>query len=287
MKKKSKRIPRRRQMYVVGGLLICCIAILGWRLYFHENQMELPYLTADSVAVLDTETGRFVYEKDADTPRSPASLTKLMTLLLVLDDLSEGNLHWEDTYAVTEQEAYATGSKYGMEPGEVFTVRQLVAGVAMSSGCDCVQCLVRLCAGDETVFIERMNQEAEALGLIGSHFANATGIDAIDHYMTAKDIAKLSQELLKRHPDVLEFTAGNELTVETRVFQNTNRLAGFDQRVLGLKTGTSQMGGYNLTICADSGGERYIIVLLGSNDDNSRYSEAEAILDALPGGQSS
>ena len=275
----------RRQLLAAGILALCCIAILGRGIYLRSQKLELPYLTADSVVVLDIEKGRFLYEKEADTPCSPASLTKLMSLLLVLDDLTDGVLNWEDTYTVTEQEAHTAGSKYGMRAGEIFTVRQLVAGAAMSSGCDCVQCLVRLCAGDEAAFVARMNQKAEALGLTGSHFANATGIDAIYHYMTARDIARLSQELLARHPEILEFTSSHELTVGERTFQNTNRLAGVNPQVLGLKTGTSQMGGYNLDICADVAGKRYIIVLLGSNDNSSRYLEANAILDALPGGK--
>ena len=281
--KNQGRTGRHRWQIVVGISALCCAALLGWATYSRSQMPEIPYLTAESAVVLDLETGRFVYAKYADIPRSPASLTKLMSLMLVLDDLSEGVLHWEDSHTTTEQEAFTAGAKYGMTPGDVFTVRQLVAGTAMVSGCDCVQCLVNLCAGDEAAFVSRMNQKAEDLGLKGSHFSNATGLDAIDHYMTAYDIAILSQELLERHPEILEFASNSQMTIEGRTFQNTNRLAGVDPRIMGLKTGTSQMGGYNLSIYADSAGKRYIIVLLGSNDDSSRYSEAVAILDALLG----
>jgi len=287
MKKRGRKKQHRQRLLIAGAVALCCIVALGWSIYCRSRKLEIPYLTAESAAVLDMESGEFVYEKDSDMPRSPASLTKLMSLLLVLDDLSDGVLGWEDTYTVTEQEAHTAGSKYGMSPGEDFTVRQLVAGASMVSGCDCVQCLVRLCAGDEAAFVERMNQEAEALGLEGCHFSNAAGIDAIDHYMTARDIAVLSRELLERHPEILEFTASREQTIGERTFKNTNRLVGAKPHVKGLKTGTSEMGGYNLDIYADAGGKRYIIVLLGSNDDNSRYSEAAAILEALLGEEQS
>lgn len=280
MKKQNDRVPCRWPL-LTAVVVLCSVVILGWKVYSHSRKLELPYLTAESVVVLDMETGRFVFAKNADIPRSPASLTKLMSLMLVLDDLETGSLGWDDTYIVTEQEAFTAGSKYGITPGENFTVRQLIAGAVMSSGCDCIQCLVKLCSGDETAFAVRMNREAAKLGLNGSHFANAAGIDAIDTYMTARDVASLSQELLEHHPEILEFTASSELTIGEHTFQNTNRLVGTNPSVQGLKTGTSQMGGYNLDIYAEIAGKRYIIVLLGSNDDNSRYSEAAAILDVL------
>lgn len=216
-------------------------------------------------------------------PRSPASLTKLMTLFLVLDDLESGALDWEDTFTVTAEQAHTQGSKYGMRPGEVFTVRQLVAGTVLSSGCDCVQCLVLMCAQDEAAFVVRMNEKAKELGMKGSNFANATGIDASGHYMTAHDIAVLSRALVRAHPELLDFTSVPELTVEGREFKNMHRLVGRDSRVKGLKTGTTLIGGYNLVTLAQEGDREYVIVLLDSNNDNSRFSEAKTVVDVLFG----
>lgn len=261
--------------FVCGGVL--------WWLSARSPQIELPYLTARQVAVLDADTGRFVCEMDADVPHSPASLTKLMTVLLVLDDIEAGTLDWEDTYTVTLEEANALGSKYGMRPGEVFTVRQLVAGTVMVSGCDCVQCLVKLCAGNEAAFVRRMNGKAKELGMDGSNFANATGIDAAGHYMTARDVARLARALVEDHPEILDFTSAPSLQIGERTFKNIHRLVGFDPRVKGLKTGTTRIGGFNVCTYAEEDGHRYVIVLLDSSGDNTRFSETVDIMDALFG----
>lgn len=272
---------QRPLLWLAAAAVLVCAAVV-WR-HFSVPQIELPYLTSRYVAVMDVDTGRFVYKQDIDTPRSPASLTKLMTLFLVLDDLESGALSWEDTFTVTPEQAHTQGSKYGMTPGEVFTVRQLVAGTVLSSGCDCVQCLVLMCAQDELDFVARMNEKAKELGMKGSNFANATGIDASGHYMTARDIAVLSRELIRAHPELLDFTSVPKLTVEDREFKNMHRLVGRDERVVGLKTGTTLIGGYNLVTLAREDGREYIIVLLDSNNDNSRFSEAKTVVDVLFG----
>ena len=267
-------------LLAAAAVLVCAAAV--WR-HLAAPRIELPYLTARYAAVMDVNTGGFVYSQEMDMPRSPASLTKLMTLFLVLDDLESGALDWEDTFTVTAEQAHTQGSKYGMRPGEVFTVRQLVAGTVLSSGCDCVQCLVLMCAQDEVAFVVRMNEKAKELGMKGSNFANATGIDASGHYMTAHDIAVLSRALVRAHPELLDFTSVPELTVEGREFKNMHRLVGRDSRVKGLKTGTTLIGGYNLVTLAQEGDQEYVIVLLDSNNDNSRFSEAKTVVDVLFG----
>ena len=267
-------------LLAAAAVLVCAAAV--WR-HLAAPRIELPYLTARYAAVMDVNTGGFVYSQEMDMPRPPASLTKLMTLFLVLDDLESGALDWEDTFTVTAEQAHTQGSKYGMRPGEVFTVRQLVAGTVLSSGCDCVQCLVLMCAQDEAAFVVRMNEKAKELGMKGSNFANATGIDASGHYMTAHDIAVLSRALVRAHPELLDFTSVPELTVEGREFKNMHRLVGRDSRVKGLKTGTTLIGGYNLVTLAQEGDREYVIVLLDSNNDNSRFSEAKTVVDVLFG----
>lgn len=281
---KGQRRPAkgRRPPVWLAAAAVCLLCVAAWR-HFSTPRIELPYLTARYIAVMDAETGRLVYRLDTDTPRSPASLTKLMTLFLVLDDLERGALDWEDSFTVTPAQAFTQGSKYGMRPGEVFTVRQLVAGTVLSSGCDCVQCLVLMCSGSEEAFVARMNEKAEELGLEGSRFVNATGIDASGHYMTARDIAQLARALVQAHPELLEFTSVPALTVEGREFQNMHRLVGRDSRVKGLKTGTTLIGGYNLVTLAQEGDRSYLIVLLDSNNDNTRFSETKTVVDVLFG----
>jgi|GEM_PF-3315611 len=280
-----KKGGKRRGVIALSAAALIALGVLAW-FALRPAPLELPYLTARSVAVLDMGSGRYLYEKESDEPRPPASLTKLMTLLLVLDDVESGALDWEDTFTVMPEQAGTPGSKYGIRVGEVYTVRQLVAGVAMASGCDCVQCLVRLCAEDEDAFVARMNERAKELGLRGTHYVNATGIDAAEHYMTARDIAELARVLVDRHPELLDFTSQAELEVEGRTFRNLNRLAGRDPRVLGLKTGTTQIGGYNLVTCAEQDGRRCLIVLMDSSSDAARFSETETVLDAVYGRKS-
>lgn len=280
-KKTRTPAPRKKSFVVLAVCLGLLAAAVFW--FSRPKRIELPYLTTRNVAVMDVETGRIVAEADGDAPHSPASLTKMMSLLLVLEDIEKGVLSWEDDYTVTEAEAFTYGSKYGMQPGEVFTVRELVAGAVMVSGCDCIQCLVRLCAPDEAAFVERMNEKAQKLRLKGSHFANSTGIDAADHYMTARDVAALARTLVLEHPEILDFTSVPSLTIGERTFQNIHRLVGKDDRVKGLKTGTTQIGGFNLCTYAERNGRRYIVVLMDSTSDFTRFSETVTILDLLLG----
>lgn len=281
MQKKKKKISARSLRYLVMAAVFGLAALIASYYATRAPQLELPYLTARNIAVLDMESGDFVYDLDGGAQHSPASVTKLMTLCIVLDDIKDGALAWGDTYTVTPDEAFAMGSKYGMKPGETFTVRQLVAGTAMVSGCDCVQCLVKLCAADEAAFVARMNEKARELGLSDTAFANATGIDSAGHYMTARDIAELSRYLIETHPEILEFTSAPSLKIEGRTFENVNRLVGRDERVKGLKTGTTQIGGNNLVTYAEQGGRGCIVVLLDSSSDATRFSETVTVLDVF------
>lgn len=272
---------KRKQAVWFGFAVLVVCGAAGWLLW--PSQLELPDVTARSVAVMDVNRGTLLYEKDGDTPRAPASLTKLMTLFLVLDDIEDRKLDWEDRVEVLPSDVYTVGSKYGLQPQEVLTVRQLVAGTALCSGCDCVQCLVRVCGGNEAAFVQRMNEQAEALGLKGSRFENATGVDALGHYMTAENVAQLCRALVKAHPELLDFTGQSEMTIGGYTFQNLNDLVGYDTRVKGLKTGTTAMSGYSLATYAEQDGQAYIIVLLDSNNDVTRFTETEAILEILFG----
>lgn len=278
----AKKKPAKRKppvIWIAVGAAALCIGVAAF--WNSRTRLDLPYLTARSAAVMDCETGKLLYRKDSEQQCAPASLTKLMTLFLVLDDIQAGTLDWEDTWLVTREEADTTGSKYGIVPGERLSVRQLVAGTVMVSGCDCVQCLVKLCADNEADFVQRMNEKAGTLGLKNSHFANATGLDHRDHYMSAEDLAFLAQALIEAHPELLEFTSEPELEIQGKRFQNLHRLVGKDERVLGLKSGTSQLAGYNLVTYAKEGERAYLIVLLNCGDDYARFAETQTVLDAL------
>ena len=229
-----------------------------------ERRVALPdSLTANSVVILDGK-GNTLAELDSDTPRSPSSLTKLLTLYLIFDDIDSGKLSLTDTAEVTVAEATTLGSKYGLTPGQEVTVEQLLAGTILNSGCDCVQVLVRLSAGGEAAFVERMNEAAAELGLKGSHFVNATGLDASGHYMTARDLATLSWKLVENHPEYLDYSSQSTLTIDGLTFTNLNKLVGADPRVLGLKTGTTSGAGYCFTGTAMRNGRRIISVVMNT-----------------------
>ena len=248
-----------------------------------ERRVALPdSLTANSLVILDGR-GNTLAELDSDTPRSPSSLTKLLTLYLIFDDIDSGKLSLTDTAEVTVAEATTLGSKYGLTPGQEVTVEQLLAGTILNSGCDCVQVLVRLSAGGEAAFVERMNEAAAELGLKGSHFVNATGLDASGHYMTARDLATLSWKLVENHPEYLDYSSQATLTIDGLTFTNLNKLVGADPRVLGLKTGTTAIGGNNLVTYAKQGEEACLIVLLDSATVTKRFAETQQLLDLVLG----
>lgn len=287
-KKKAARSSTKPGRAVTAATLVCLCAALALALAVirpWQRRIRPPEdLTATSLLVLDGNGG-VMAQVEADTPRSPSSLTKMLTLYLIFDDLDVGKFTLEDTVTVTGEMATANGSKYGLRPGQVVTVEQLLAGAILNSGCDCIQALVSLSADSEAAFVERMNQAAEELGLEGSHFSNATGLDAADHYMTARDLGTLARRLVEDHPEYLDYSSQAELEIGGLEFRNLNRLVGADPRVLGLKTGTTRIGGNNLVTYARQGEESCYIVLLDSVSETRRFAETQELLDLVFGGE--
>lgn len=272
----------RRLRYILPAAAVLLTAVL-LALRPWQPRLELPELTASSIVVLDAADGSVLYEKNPDAPRPPSSLTKLMSLYLIFGDLAGGAFSLEDAHRVAPEEANTPGSKYGLHPGMTVTVDQLLAGAILNSGCDCVQCLVSLSTGSEEAFVARMNDMAAALGLSGSHFVNAVGLDAENHYMTARDLAQLSYRLVTDYPAYVDYASQPTLALDGLSFQNLNVLVGHDPRVRGLKTGTTRIGGNNLVTYADWEGKAYLIVLLDSASVQRRFVETQTILDALYG----
>ena len=272
-------------MWLTGLAILACLAVAGlavlqpWR-----SRIPLPEsLTATSVVILNGE-GNMMAEREADAPRSPSSLTKMLSIYLILDELDRGELSLSDTFTVPPEIANTRGSKYGLRTGQTVTVEQLLAGTILNSGCDCVHALIRMTAGDEATFVEWMNEKAKELGLKNSHFVNATGLDAADHYMTARDLATLAYRLVRDHPEYLRYSSQAEMEIDGLTFRNLNRLVGADPRVLGLKTGTTLIGGNNLVTYAEDGEDACFIILLDSASETRRFAETEELLDLVLGG---
>lgn len=278
---KSKSGCAKPALAAAAVLCLCIAAVLLSVVRPWQRRIQLPEsLTARSLLVLD-RNGSVMAQLEADTPRSPGSLTKMLTLYLIFDDLEGGKLSLEDTVTVSPEMAQTPGSKFGLYPGQTVTVDQLLAGAILNSGCDCIQALVFLSEGSESAFVARMNQAAKELGLEGSHFSNATGLDSADHYMTARDLGTLAMRLVEDHPAYLDYSSHAELEIDGLSFHNLNLLVGADKRVLGLKTGTTRIGGNNLVTYACQGEAHCYVILLDSVSETRRFMETQQLLDLV------
>lgn len=272
-------LKNKKKISIYMVILIIFISVVYQN--FHSKPINLPYISAKSVAVFDLNRNQFIYEANSQDIRGAGSITKLMTIFIILDEIEKGNLKQSDTITFTPQEVFTLGSKYGGMEGETFTVEQLLAGVLLSSGCDCVQALVRMTFENEENFVEQMNQKAKELNLTRTNFENATGIDQAVHYTSAEDIILLSTALLKQYPSIIDYTSAQSLEIDGKFFKNTNQLLGTNPNIKGLKTGTTQLSGYNLVTFIEDEKNAYLIVLLDSNDDYTLYSETYSIIEAI------
>ncbi|MGE5553430.1 MAG: D-alanyl-D-alanine carboxypeptidase family protein [Betaproteobacteria bacterium] len=232
----------------------------------------------------EAETGQVLWAKNADRRHPPASITKLMQLLLVMEALDAGRISLADQVTASHRAATFGGSSMWVKEGERFTVEELLKGVAVASANDASVMLAEFMSGSEEAFVERMNRRAAKLGLQNTRFVNSMGLPAPKgqegNYSTARDIAVMSRELL-RHPRVLRYTASRrwEIRDGKNRFENTNHLLGRYEGVDGLKTGHTEEAGWCLVATAQRGGRRLIAVVLDAASDAERVSQAAALLD--------
>lgn len=265
---------------LVAGLLSAAVAV----------SMALPAagaaleIAAPSAVLMDAATGTVLYEKNAHERLAPASVTKIMTLLLVMEALDSGRISWEDTVTASETAAAKGGSQVYLEPGEQMTMEEMIKSVAVVSANDCATALAEHVAGSEAAFVEMMNSRAAELGMADTHFVNCTGLDdeagAAEHLTTAYDIALMSRELLK-HDRIREFTTIWMDTVRNGEFglSNTNKLVRFYQGTTGLKTGYTSSAGHCLSASAERDGLELIAVVLHCNSSGERFQSAKQLLD--------
>ena len=245
-----------------------------------EGEALGQQLPAQAAVLLETEGGRVLLEKNPDTPLAPASVTKVMTLLLVMEALDQGQLALDQEVACSEHAASMGGSQIWLEPGERMTVEDLLKATAIASANDASVALAELIAGSEGAFVERMNQRAQELGMENTHFENATGLDAEGHLSTARDIAIMSRALLT-HPKIKDYSTVWMDTLRDGQTQlvNTNKLVRFYEGCTGLKTGTTDAAGSCLAASAQRDGLELVAVVLGSPSSDERFSAARALLD--------
>jgi D-alanyl-D-alanine carboxypeptidase (penicillin-binding protein 5/6) len=248
------------------------------------SALAAPEVAAPSCLLMDRATGTVLYEQNADEPLAPASVTKVMTLLLVLEAIDRGQLGWDDTVTASAAAAAKGGSQVYLEEGEQMSVHDMVKCVVVSSANDCATALAEAVSGSESGFVELMNQRAAELGMENTHFANCTGLDdeagADVHYTTARDIATMSRELLS-HDEIREFTTIWMDTIRDGTFglSNTNKLVRFYSGTTGLKTGYTSSAGYCMSASAERDGMELIATVMHCASSTDRFESAKALLD--------
>ena len=241
-------------------------------------------LSAPSAILMEKMTGEILYEQNSHEKLAPASVTKIMTLLLVMEALDTGRIGWDDTVIASEAACAKGGSQVYLEPGEEMSMDEMLKSVVVSSANDCATALAEHVAGSESAFVGMMNQRAQELGLIDTNFVNCTGLDdapeAAEHLTTAHDIAVISRELLK-HDRIRDYTTIWMDTVRGGKFglSNTNKLVRFYQGTTGLKTGYTSAAGHCLAASAKRDGIELIAVVLHCASSADRFSSAKALLD--------
>ena len=243
-----------------------------------------PETKAPSCLLMDAATGTVLYEQNADEQLAPASVTKVMTLLLVMEAIDRGQLGWDDLVTASAAAAAKGGSQVYLEENEQMSVHDMVKCVVVSSANDCATALAEAVAGSESGFVERMNSRAQELGMENTHFANCTGLDdeagADVHYTTSRDIAIMSRELLK-HEGIREFTTIWMDTIRDGTFglSNTNKLVRFYTGTTGLKTGFTKSAGYCMSATAERDGMELIAVVMHCESSTDRFESAKALLE--------
>ena len=246
------------------------------------TQLEIP---AKSALLMDMATGTVLYEQNAHEKLAPASVTKVMTMLLIMEAIDSGKISWEDTVTTSEAAAAKGGSQIYLKVGEMMSVSDMVKSIAVSSANDCACAMAEHLAGSEMAFVEQMNSRARELGMNDTHFVNCTGLDDDDnakqHLTSAYDIALMSRELMMKHPDIQKFTTIWMDTVRNGVFglANTNKLVRFYPGATGLKTGFTSGAGYCLSATAQRDGMGLIAVVMGAESSKDRFAACKSLLD--------
>ena len=238
-----------------------------------------------SSVLMDVATGTVIHESNAHEPLPPASVTKVMTMLLIMEAIDSGKIGWNDTVTASDAAAAKGGSQVYLKEGETMSVKDMLKSIAVSSANDCACAMAEYIAGSEAAFVELMNSRAGELGMDDTHFVNCTGLDdseeAKKHRTSAHDIAVMSRQLLKYHPDIKKFTTIWMDSVRNGAFglSNTNKLIRFYEGATGLKTGFTSGAGYCLSASAARDGMELIAVVMGAEDSKVRFNACKTMLD--------
>lgn len=268
--------------------LIClqlCVMLILPVAFAEEKKAPTVDLTpnAQSAVLMDADTGTVIAEKNKDTKLPPASITKIMTMLLIMEAIDKGNIKMDEKVRVSEYAASMGGSQIFLEPGEEMTVQEMLKGIAMASGNDASVAMAEKIAGSEENFVQMMNERAQQLGMKNTHFSNCNGLPVANHYTTANDIAVMSRELLK-HEGITKFTGAYQDYLRKESpnpfwLVNTNKLVRFYSGADGLKTGYTSEAKFCLSATAKRDNLRVVAVVLGEPNTKTRNAEVTKLFD--------
>ena len=267
-----------------AGWFVVVVCLLAGTLPFRGRAVELN-VAGKSALLMDIATGTVLYESNAHEKLAPASVTKVMTMLLIMEAIDGGKIGWDDTVTASEAAAAKGGSQIYLKVGETMSVSDMVKSIAVSSANDCACAMAEHIAGSESAFVDLMNSRAKELGMNDTNFVNCTGLDdgenASQHRTSAYDIALMSRQLLKYHPDITKFTTIWMDTVRGGAFglANTNKLIRFYDGATGLKTGFTSGAGYCLSASAEREGLGLIAVVMGCKTSQERFAACKSMLD--------
>ena len=237
-----------------------------------------PQIKATSYILLDAQTNKVIVEYEADERNPPASLTKIMTTYLVEQMIQRGVVERSEQVPVSIKAWKAEGSKMFIREGTQVDLMDLLRGVVIQSGNDASIALAEFVAGDEASFAQMMNEQAEKLGMLNSNFLNSTGLPDEGHYSSARDMALLTKDMIKRFPEHYQLYSERSFKFNNIEQPNRNRLLRYDRSVDGVKTGYTKAAGYCLVASAERNGMRLISVVMGAENDDSRVRESQKLL---------
>lgn len=244
-------------------------------------------VTSKAAVLMEAETGTVIYEKNPDERLSPASITKIMTLILIFDAIKSGQIDLNDSVTTSEYAASMGGSQVFLEPGEEQTVETMIKCIAVASANDACVAMAELICGSEELFVAEMNSRAKELGMNNTNFINCNGLDTDNHYSSAKDVAIMSRELITQYPEIFNYS---RIWMENIVHKtskgesefglsNTNKLIKQYEYATGLKTGSTSLAKYCVSATAEKDGINMIAVIMAAPDYKARFSEATTLLN--------
>lgn len=279
---------RKRGKRIVIWLILGCLIFHSGFMCMSMGVWAAPDVSTPSYIVMEADTGQVICEQDADTRRSPASITKIMTLLIIFEHLKSGRIHLEDQVTTSAYAKSMGGSQVFLEEGETQTLKTMIKCIAVASGNDASVAVAEYIAGSEGEFVKLMNEKAEELGMQNTHFEDCCGLSESDnHYSSAKDVAIMSRELITKYPEVFEYTKIWMEDIEhvtpqgtsSFTLSSTNKLLKQYEWTTGLKTGSTSKALYCLSATADRDGMELIAVVMAAPDPKTRFQDAITLLN--------